>query len=321
MKTVTMQKNVNVMETLSNGLMAATTHKYKEMAEVLKSENEIEVHYVYGQEKRRVKQLTEWGFELKETIYHNSHALHAGIRQVWARPAVEEVEAARTVTPVEPKEVPAEDFASHFSEGDEVQVYAKKENRKFEGVVLNVFPDSNEIFVSINNGDDTFTRLFFNSPENSLFTIKTYEYKEGATAAPAVGEVQEEAAPLEIKKADFASKPANVTEVKQYKNSVYVSYAVEEEIVLSSDEFYFLSSNLGAEQDFLKGKGGTRTTTEPEGIEHLEHFYQMTEEQRKQWLKGSYRNCVKVTCPTATYSLLIDPQGYNYARYVAIEYK
>jgi len=319
MKTVTMQKNVNVMETLNNGLMVASSHKYKEMQDVLKSENEIEVHYVYGQEKRRVKQLTEWGFELKETIYHNSHALHAGIRQVWARPAVEEVAEVRTVTAVEPKEVPAENFTSYFAEGDEVQVFAKKENHKFEGVVLRVFHDSNEILVSINNGDDTFTKLFFNSPENSLFTIKTYEYKEGTTFVEEVP--GEEPAPLEIKKADFSSKPANVTEVKDMKISSYVSYAVVEEVVLPSDEFYFLSSNLGATFDFLEGKGGTRTTTEPEGIEHLEHFYQMNEDQRKEWLKGSYRACVKVTCPTAMYSLLIDPQGYDYARYVAIEYK
>ena len=32
----------------------------------------------------------------------------------------------------------------------------------------------------------------------------------------------------------------------------------------------------------------------------------------------SRRNCIKVTCEGQSISLLIDPQGYSYARYVAV---
>ncbi|HEF5065756.1 hypothetical protein [Bacillus paramobilis] len=315
MKTITLQRNVNVSETLSNGLIVATSHKYKEMPEVLADLNGIEVYYVYGQESHRVKQLTGWGFELKETIYYNDHALHAGIRQIWKRIETKEETTMETktveVTPA--KEIPAENFITYFAEGDEIQVTHKPDSKVYEGIVFRVFPDSNEVLVSIDNGDGTFTKLFFNSPENSFFIIKTYEYK-------AVEEVQE-AAPLEIKKAHFESKPSSIEEVKRKEISSYDSYAVVEEIEMKMEQFVFLSNDLLAGYDFLKGKGGTNTTTEPEGVEHLNHFYEMTEAQQQEWKRGAYRECVKVTSPMASYSLLIDPQGYDYGRYVAIEYK
>lgn len=194
MKTITLQRNVNVSETLSNGLIVATSHKYKEMPEVLADLNGIEVYYVYGQESHRVKQLTGWGFELKETIYYNDHALHAGIRQIWKRIETKEETTMETktveVTPA--KEIPAENFITYFAEGDEIQVTHKPDSKVYEGIVFRVFPDSNEVLVSIDNGDGTFTKLFFNSPENSFFIIKTYEYK-------AVEEVQE-AAPLKSRR-------------------------------------------------------------------------------------------------------------------------
>ncbi|MEW4131889.1 hypothetical protein [Bacillus thuringiensis] len=314
MKTITLQKNVNVMETLSNGLMAATTHKYKEMPEVLADLNEIEVHYVYGQEKRRVKQLTEWGFELKETIYYNNHALHAGIRQVWARIETKEENEmeTKTVEVVPAKEVPNENFISYFTEGDEVQLTSLVNGVSYDGVVVGIDKVTKDVTVSIEI-DGMFYRYNFYKNENPFFSIKTYEYKT-------IEDVQE-TAPLEIKKAHFESKPSSIKEVKRKEISSYDSYAVVEEIEMSMEQFVFLSNDLLAEYDFLKGKGGTNTTTAPEGIEHLNYFYEMTEEQQKEWKRGAYRECVKVTSPMASYNLLIDPQGYNYGRYVAIEYK
>lgn len=314
MKTITLQRNVNVSETLSNGLIVATSHKYKEMPEVLADLNEIEVHYVYGQESHRVKQLTGWGFELKETIYYNDHALHAGIRQIWKRIETKEETKmeTRTVEVTPAKEVPNENFISYFTEGDEVQLTSLVNGVSYDGVVVAIDSVTKDVTVSIEI-DGMFYRYNFYKNENPFFSIKTYEYK-------AIEEVQE-AAPLEIKKAHFESKPSSIEEVKRKEISSYDSYAVVEEIEMKMEQFVFLSNDLLAGYDFLKGKGGTNTTTEPEGIEHLNHFYEMTEEQQKEWKRGAYRECVKVTSPMASYSLLIDPQGYDYGRYVAIEYK
>ena len=125
--------------------------------------------------------------------------------------------------------------------------------------------------------------------------------------------------PLEIKKAFFSSKPANVKEVEERKLSSYDDYAVMEEIELDSVEFYELSNDLLDTYDFLEGKGGTYTTADISDFEDIP-FFNWTQEQRSRFLKGSYRACVKVTNKTAEYSLLIDSQGYNYGRYVAIEW-
>lgn len=134
-------------------------------------------------------------------------------------------------------------------------------------------------------------------------------------------EVVEEKKEIEIKKAHFESKPSNIEEVKKGEISSYDSYAVAETIELNVIDFYSLCDSLLSDRDYLKGKGGTYTTTEPEGCDDVENFFDLTPAQQNQWRKGAYRNCVKVTCSSATFDLLIDPQGYSYARYVAIEYK
>lgn len=134
-------------------------------------------------------------------------------------------------------------------------------------------------------------------------------------------EVVEEKPEIEIKKAHFESKPSNISEVKKGEISSYDRYAVAETVELDTLAFSDLCDSLLSDRDYLKGKGGTYTTTEPEGCDDVENFFDLTPAQRDEWLKGSYRNCVKVTCSSATFDLLIDPQGYNYGRYVAIEYK
>ncbi|PAW37885.1 hypothetical protein CKQ70_30565 [Bacillus toyonensis] len=142
-----------------------------------------------------------------------------------------------------------------------------------------------------------------------------------AVVQPDTIEVVEEKPAIEIKRAHFESKPSNVEEVKKREISSYDRYAVAETIELSIVDFYSLCDSLLSDRDYLKGKGGTYTTTEPEGCDDVENFFDLTPAQQKEWRRGAYRNCVKVTCSSATFDLLIDPQGYNYGRYVAIEYK
>jgi hypothetical protein len=80
-----MDKIVTIMKDLTGGKSYIQTLKYKELPAAIAEVNEITVNYVFGQEKKRIKQLIELGFKLKETIYYNDHAPYAGIKQVWAR--------------------------------------------------------------------------------------------------------------------------------------------------------------------------------------------------------------------------------------------
>ncbi|PDY93218.1 hypothetical protein CON09_08305 [Bacillus anthracis] len=157
---------------------------------------------------------------------------------------------------------------------------------------------------------------------NPVFKYDEVEEEEAPVlveTVEVVEEVQEET--VEIKKAHFESKPSNIKEVKMREISSYDSYAVAETIELNIVEFYDLCDSLLSSREYLEGKGGTYSTTEPEGCEDVDNFFDLTPAQQKEWRKGAYRNCVKVTCSSATFDVLIDPQGYNYGRYVAIEYK
>ena len=145
--------------------------------------------------------------------------------------------------------------------------------------------------------------------------------KVEAVVQPDTIQPVEELEEIEIKKSYFVRKASNVNEVMKGEFADYDRYAISEEIKMDITEFNEFSQNLLSDSPHLEGKGGTYTTTEPEGCDDVENFYELTEQQRQQWLKGAYRKCVKVSCEASTFSLIIDPQGYNYGRYVAIEYK
>jgi N-terminal domain of anti-restriction factor ArdC len=124
----------------------------------------------------------------------------------------------------------------------------------------------------------------------------------------------------DVKTAWFSRKPSNTDEVKIREFATNDRYAVVEEVVLTPREMLKFSQDLLMDWEFLKGKGGHDSTNEldvPEGTK----WYELTPAQQEYFSKGAYRTCVRVSSPTVTYSLLVDPQGYNYGRYVAIEYK
>lgn len=72
------------------------------------------------------------------------------------------------------------------------------------------------------------------------------------------------------------------------------SYSVEEIVVMNGDEWREFTGNLLESRNWLKGTGGT-------GQE-----------------QGSdYSRCILVVCTESITALLVDAQGYDYARYVA----
>ena len=102
---------------------------------------------------------------------------------------------------------------------------------------------------------------------------------------------------------------------KRIKDGGYLlqRYEVSETITVSPEEFDSLSENLMAERDYLLGKGGSNSDTMPENENH----FTWTNADWRRYGFGMYRLMVLVT--DGTNKLLIDPQGYNYARYVAFD--
>jgi hypothetical protein len=85
MLSVTLQKLVTVFQSYPNGTTSVSTHRYKDMDRLLVNVQEMDVSYPYGREKLRTKNLEQWGFRLKETIWYNTEADHSTIRQIWSR--------------------------------------------------------------------------------------------------------------------------------------------------------------------------------------------------------------------------------------------
>lgn len=87
---------------------------------------------------------------------------------------------------------------------------------------------------------------------------------------------------------------------------------VVEIITLGAMDFEFFKNGLLDTQTWLDGKGGTNSTFDL-GRE-IDHIWEMTEDEMNNWKKGAYNVCVMVQNEFGE-NILVDPQGYKYARY------
>ncbi|MGG0308411.1 hypothetical protein ABEY43_06645 [Priestia megaterium] len=85
MITLSMNKIVTYMKDLSEKRTLIVDYKYKELEAALQNDNEITVKYCFAQRKKRVKQLEQLGYTLKETISYDDTEPYSKIRQVWIR--------------------------------------------------------------------------------------------------------------------------------------------------------------------------------------------------------------------------------------------
>lgn len=86
-------------------------------------------------------------------------------------------------------------------------------------------------------------------------------------------------------------------------------------VVLDSHAFSVFSDNLLSNMDWLNDMGGTNSDYDcPEGVTSL---WQLTPEQLEQWRKQAYICVVAVVNKddVTNQQIIVDPQGYNYARY------
>ena len=101
-------------------------------------------------------------------------------------------------------------------------------------------------------------------------------------------------------KAIFISKAANLEEVRRVleQKTTQEACKVIATKKLSETEWNELTESLLSDRDWIS-----------------EFNRKLKEKEQVNWSK---RNCIKVTCEGKSNSILIDPQGSDYARYVAI---
>lgn len=89
---------------------------------------------------------------------------------------------------------------------------------------------------------------------------------------------------------------------------------VSREVYLSSDVYTLFEKQLMSDYSFLENMGGSRT--DDRRIQSSTDYDMMTEEEREtvEWYNI---DCVAIYCD-GELKLIVDPQGYNYARYVYV---
>jgi hypothetical protein len=153
-------------------------------------------------------------------------------------------------------------------------------------------------------------------------TVEVVEAVEATETKEAVAVTikQVEVTEADVKQAYFARKPSTAREALKCEYKDFDRYVVMEEYTVSSTEFYNLCSNLIVDNDLFEDfKGGTYSTTDPTEEGDTRQWFELSQAERDQFAKGAYRACVRVATETSKFALIIDPQGYNYARYVAVE--
>lgn len=123
-----------------------------------------------------------------------------------------------------------------------------------------------------------------------------------------------------IKKAFFANKPSNFEEVKNKHLASYDDYAIIQSITINKETFELFKQTLNMNilpKEVKNFKGGTSSTYENLPIKSDIFKNELIEQQN--WINKSYRLVLEVKCNDYDYSMLIDTQGYNYPRYIAIK--
>ena len=111
--------------------------------------------------------------------------------------------------------------------------------------------------------------------------------------------------------------------IKQLKSRNYTieKYQICYEMKLNNKDWNTLMMSLLTNRECFKGKGGTSSSYNPGfEINTFKDFAKMNDLQSKLWRKNSFRDdCILVKC--GWNSIVIDPQGYSYARYVGLDVK
>jgi len=126
--------------------------------------------------------------------------------------------------------------------------------------------------------------------------------------------------PLSIQKANFkvSAKFPSLNKNNTWEEYEFQMIKTEPEaalvteiIVLTDESFEEFKDSLLEDYHFLQGKGGIDSDAD---LREVNNFYEYSPDEQKAWIKESYRLCVLIQ-NTKGENILVDPQGYSYARY------
>lgn len=96
----------------------------------------------------------------------------------------------------------------------------------------------------------------------------------------------------------------------------YKVFKITDAVILTKEEMKDFRDNMLEDRNYLNEKGGTRCDLDFDG---KTEFYQLSEEEREVYYETCYALAVFVT--DGTFSIVVDPQGYSYARYSCLEFE
>ena len=110
------------------------------------------------------------------------------------------------------------------------------------------------------------------------------------------------------------NKNCTVDEILECDDFTRENCKVSKEIHFDKETYELFADRLLDDYSFLDGMGGT--ATDDLRVQTMQDYHRMTEEERKtvEWYNV---NCVAIYCD-GELKLVVDPQGYSYARYTFI---
>lgn len=123
----------------------------------------------------------------------------------------------------------------------------------------------------------------------------------------------------------FSSKPCGFKDLEDLYVASYSRYVIKKSISVDAKTFEQFKESLEMNllNDYLEEpfQGGSSSTVDL-GTDKEVAFYELSEVVQAQYIEGCYTNALEVKCedPSYDYSLLIDPSGYDYARYAGIRH-
>lgn len=126
-----------------------------------------------------------------------------------------------------------------------------------------------------------------------------------------------------IQKAYFAKLNKNNT-LEEYKEECakgefhYERILVTEQVFLNGQEWKKFVNSFLSDNERIAGKGGCDSTVILPEETNDKELYQLTKEQQEAWKRHSFRNVVEIINTLTGEYIYVDPQGYNYSRYVGL---
>ena len=121
-----------------------------------------------------------------------------------------------------------------------------------------------------------------------------------------------------IAKCAKLNKNETLREYRQYVNSGDyhdTEYKITHRVTLTPEQWDTFTCALMDCRPWLAGEGGSNTHAK---LREAESFWEYTEEEKEQYIAESFCYALEISAPGRE-TIYVDPQGHNYARYVALD--